>query len=60
MLQAVLGLERQDASAFQPLPFHYIEVGHLRLCRLAWGAGAGGGIETGRACAPYLRAGVPP
>lgn len=25
-LEAVLGLERQDASAFQPLPFHYIEV----------------------------------
>lgn len=25
-LEAVLALERQDASAFQPLPFHYIEV----------------------------------
>eukprot|EP00887_Chlorella_sp_A99_P006366 scaffold3.g6366.t1 len=24
-LEAVLALERQDASAFQPLPFHYIE-----------------------------------
>ena len=28
-LDAVLGLERQDASAFQPLPFHYIEVAHF-------------------------------
>ena len=34
-LEAVLGLERQDASAFQPLPFHYIEVGPR-----AGGAGA--------------------
>lgn len=25
----VLELERQDASAFQPLPFHYIEVAHF-------------------------------
>ena len=25
-LETVLALERQDASAFQPLPFHYIEV----------------------------------
>ncbi|PSC71362.1 DNA replication complex GINS PSF2 [Micractinium conductrix] len=28
-LDAVLGLERQDASAFQPLPFHYIEVAYF-------------------------------
>ena len=28
-LDAVLGLERQDASAFQPLPFHYVEVAHF-------------------------------
>ncbi|KAI3435894.1 hypothetical protein D9Q98_001952 [Chlorella vulgaris] len=28
-LDAVLGLERQDASAFQPLPSHYIEVAHF-------------------------------
>lgn len=28
-LEAVLALERQDASAFQPLPFHYIEIAHL-------------------------------
>ena len=27
----VLELERQDASAFQPLPFHYIEVAHFLL-----------------------------
>jgi hypothetical protein len=25
----VLELERQDASAFQPLPFHYIEIAHF-------------------------------
>ncbi|GAB4821862.1 hypothetical protein N2152v2_008908 [Parachlorella kessleri] len=30
-LEEVLELERQDASAFQPLPFHYIEVAHFLL-----------------------------
>ena len=28
-LEAVLALERQDASAFQPLPFHYVELAHF-------------------------------
>lgn len=29
MFAEVLELERQDSSAFQPLPFHYIEIAHF-------------------------------
>ncbi|KAL6777179.1 hypothetical protein ACKKBF_B20455 [Auxenochlorella protothecoides x Auxenochlorella symbiontica] len=28
-LEAVLNLDRRDATAFQPLPFHYIEIAHF-------------------------------
>ncbi|KDD73094.1 hypothetical protein H632_c2544p0, partial [Helicosporidium sp. ATCC 50920] len=28
-LEDVLNLERQEASVFQPLPFHYIEIAHF-------------------------------
>lgn len=29
ILPAVLNLDRRDATAFQPLPFHYIEIAHF-------------------------------